>query len=62
MLAEALRFNTTVTSLNLYYNNPGEGGLQALSETLRVNTTLASLWEDDQGPRGICRIRKEGDF
>jgi hypothetical protein len=54
LLAEALRLNTTVTSLNLYYNNPGEGGLQALSETLRVNTTLASFWEDDQGPEGYA--------
>ena len=42
-LAEALRFNTTVTSLNLYHNDLGEGGGRALAEELRVNTTLAKL-------------------
>jgi hypothetical protein len=40
-LAETLCLNTTLTSLNLYYN--GLGGGRAVAETLRLNTTLASL-------------------
>jgi hypothetical protein len=40
-LAEALRLNTTVTSLDLGVNDMGEGG--ALAEILRLNTTLESL-------------------
>ena len=42
-LAEALRLNTTVTSLYLGVNRLGQGGGLALAETLRHNTTLASL-------------------
>jgi len=32
--------NSTLTSLNLRKNELGEGGAQAISEVLRVNTTL----------------------
>ena len=42
-MAEALRLNTTVTSLYLGVNRLGQGGGLALAETLRHNTTLASL-------------------
>ena len=42
-LAETLLLNTTVTSLDLYNNDLGEGGGRALAETLRLNTTLTSL-------------------
>jgi Ran GTPase-activating protein (RanGAP) involved in mRNA processing and transport len=43
MLAEALRLNTTVTSLDLHDNDLGDGVGRALAETLRLNTTLTSL-------------------
>jgi len=36
-LAEALRLNTTLASLNLSYNRLGEGGGLALAEALRLN-------------------------
>jgi hypothetical protein len=38
-LAETLRFNTTLESLNLWGNGLGEGGGRVLAETLRPNTT-----------------------
>jgi hypothetical protein len=38
-LAEALRVNTTLTSLNLGCNALEEGGGRALAEALRLNTT-----------------------
>jgi hypothetical protein len=44
MLAEALRFNTTVMSLNLGSNGLGEGGGRTIqAETLRLDATLTSL-------------------
>jgi len=43
-LAETLRLNTTLTSLNLRGNGLREGGGQALAETLRLlNKTVTSL-------------------
>jgi hypothetical protein len=42
-LAETLRLNTTLTSLDLYKNGLGEGGGRALAETLRLNTTITEL-------------------
>ena len=39
----ALRLNTTVTSLNLGWNNLGEGEGRALSEALPLNTTVTSF-------------------
>ena len=42
-IAEALRVNTTVTSLNLCGNDIGERGVQAIAEALRVNSTVTSL-------------------
>jgi len=48
-LAEALRLNTTLASLDLYYNHLLEGGGRALAEALRLNTTLASLDLSDNG-------------
>jgi hypothetical protein len=42
-LAEILRVNTTIASLDLCDNDLGEGGGRALAQTLRVNTTIASL-------------------
>ena len=42
-LAEKLRLNNTLTSLNLSVNHLDEDGGRALAETLRVNTALTSL-------------------
>jgi hypothetical protein len=42
-IAEALRVNIMVTSLNLDGNNMAEGAGQAIAEALRVNSTLTSL-------------------
>ena len=42
-LAEALRLNSTLTSLDLSGNDLGEGAGRALAETLRLNTSLTSL-------------------
>ena len=43
-LAEALRFNCTLTYLDLQYNNIGDRGAAALGEVLRTNTTLKELY------------------
>jgi len=48
-LAEALRLNTTVTSLNLGWNRLREIGGRALAEALRLSCTLASLDLSDNG-------------
>jgi hypothetical protein len=42
-MAETLRLNTTITSLDLYRNRLGEGGWRALAEALGLNTTVTSL-------------------
>jgi Ran GTPase-activating protein (RanGAP) involved in mRNA processing and transport len=42
-LANTLRLNITLASLNLRFNGPGEGGMRELAETLRLNITLKSL-------------------
>ena len=49
-LAETLRLNSTLKSLNLSENDLGEGGGRALAETLRLNSTLTSL---DLGGNGL---------
>ena len=46
-LAKALRFNCTVTYLDLQYNNIGDIGAAALGEVLRTNTTLKELYLKD---------------
>ncbi|KAG0042607.1 hypothetical protein BGZ83_000255 [Gryganskiella cystojenkinii] len=43
VLAEALKTNTFLTSLNLGSNSIGESGAQALGEALKTNTFLTSL-------------------
>ena len=50
MLAETLRLNTTLTWINLYNKDLGEGGGRALAKTLLLNTTLTSL---DLGGNGL---------
>jgi hypothetical protein len=42
-LAEALRFNTTIMSLNIRGHDLGKGRGRALAEALRLNTTVTSL-------------------
>ncbi len=42
-LAEVLKVNKTLTSLNLGANNIGYEGVKAVAEVLKVNTTLTSL-------------------
>ena len=46
-LAEALRFNCTLTYLDLQYNNIGDTGAAALGDVLRTNTTLKELYLED---------------
>ena len=48
-LAEALRLNSTLKSLDIRLNDMGEGGGRALAETLRLNTRITSLnlWNND---------------
>ncbi|KAG0041713.1 hypothetical protein BGZ83_001406, partial [Gryganskiella cystojenkinii] len=54
VLAEALKFNTTLTSLDLHSNSIGGSGTQALGEALKTNTTLTSLnlWNNSIGDSG----------
>ncbi|KAG9061059.1 hypothetical protein KI688_007688 [Linnemannia hyalina] len=42
-LAEALKTNSTLTTLDLQHNSIGDNGAQALSEALKVNSTLTTL-------------------
>jgi hypothetical protein len=42
-IADTLRVNTTLTSLDLRSNELREGGGRVIAETLRVNTTLKEL-------------------
>ena len=42
-LAEALRFNASLTSLDLMYNELGPAGGVAIADVLRVNASLTSL-------------------
>jgi Ran GTPase-activating protein (RanGAP) involved in mRNA processing and transport len=48
-VAQTLRLNTTLTELDLGYNDLGEGGGRALAETLRLNTALMELNLEDNG-------------
>ena len=52
--------NTTVTSLNLGWNELGEGGAQAIAEALRVNHTLQTLylWDKSEGEGAKSAVRQ----
>ena len=39
-IGEALKVNTSLTSINLGHNNIGDEGGKAIEEALRVNTSL----------------------
>ena len=43
-LAECMRVNGTLTSLDLGYNGIVDAGAMQLAECLRVNATLTSLY------------------
>jgi hypothetical protein len=43
LLAETLRLNTTLSTLDLENNGLGEGGRQSLAETMSLNTTLTVI-------------------
>ena len=42
-LAEAMKVNTTLTQLDLLYNDIGAAGAASLAEAMKVNTTLTQL-------------------
>ena len=50
-LAEALRVNTSLSSLNLHSNSIGDEGADSLAMALRINTSLCSL---DLSANSIC--------
>ncbi|KAF9176758.1 hypothetical protein BGZ50_009716 [Haplosporangium sp. Z 11] len=43
LLADALKTNSTLTTLDLRNNSIGDNGAQALSEALKINSTLTTL-------------------
>jgi hypothetical protein len=42
-LADALKVNSTITSIDLSYNNVGDDGAKALADVLKVNSTTTSI-------------------
>jgi hypothetical protein len=42
-LADALKVNSTITSINLSYNNVDVDGAKALADALKVNSTITSI-------------------
>ena len=52
--------NTTLSSLNLYYNNIGGEGATAIAKALETNTTLSELdlFENNIGDEGATAIAK----
>ena len=44
MIAQALTVNSTLTSLDLFWNSIGYEGAVAIAEALKVNSTLTSLY------------------
>ncbi|KJE90737.1 TKL/IRAK protein kinase [Capsaspora owczarzaki ATCC 30864] len=57
-IAEALKVNTTLTSLILDCNQIGDVGAQAIAEALKVNTTLTwvTIWQNHIGDAGAQAI------
>ncbi|KAF9176831.1 hypothetical protein BGZ50_009617 [Haplosporangium sp. Z 11] len=54
VLAEALKTNSTLTTLDLSSNSIGDNGAQALSEAIKTNSTLITLklWNNKIGDNG----------
>ena len=60
-MAEILKSNTSVTTVNLYGNKAiGDEGAKALAKALKVNTTLEELWLVDCGigDKGAAALAK----
>eukprot|EP00434_Breviolum_minutum_P037118 symbB.v1.2.032899.t1/scaffold4016.1/size46338/1 len=58
VLADALRVNTTITQLGLYYDNPiGDKGVKALAAALEANKTIEFVRLDDDA---IKQLTDEG--
>jgi len=60
-LAEALKMNSTLTTLCLQNNSIGDIGAQALYQELQVNSTLTTLdlWQNsvtDKGAMILCKV------
>ena len=61
VVAEILKSNTSVTTVNLYGNKAiGDEGAKALAKALKVNTTLEELWLVDCGigDKGAAALAK----
>ncbi|KAL0242941.1 hypothetical protein GEMRC1_005504 [Eukaryota sp. GEM-RC1] len=63
LLIEALKTNTTVTIVNLFYNSIGDEGARALAEALKVNTSITSVYlmfnsVGDEGARALAEALK----
>ncbi|KAL0243047.1 hypothetical protein GEMRC1_005610 [Eukaryota sp. GEM-RC1] len=63
LLVEALKTNTTVTSVTLDGNSIGAEGARALAEALKVNTSVTSIYLmnnfiRDEGPRALAEALK----
>ncbi|KAK3823855.1 MAG: hypothetical protein JOS17DRAFT_752394 [Linnemannia elongata] len=56
-MSEALKTNSTLSTLDLHYNSIGGNGAQALSEALKTNSTLTTLilWDNSIRDNGLGR-------
>ena len=54
-LAEALKYNNTLTELVFYHNDISATGAKVLAEALKKNNTLTNLWLSyyDIGDKGL---------
>ncbi|KAL0242759.1 hypothetical protein GEMRC1_005322 [Eukaryota sp. GEM-RC1] len=65
-LIEALKTNTTITSINLSFNSIGDEGARALAEALKVNHSVPSVdlmnnSIGDEGARALAEALKVND-
>jgi len=44
LLSDALKSNTTLTTLDLSHNSIGDSGAESLSDALKSNSTLTTLY------------------
>jgi len=63
MLGKALQANTSLTELNLSYNEVGDDGVTALGQALQVNTSLTklNLHNSNVGDTGRVVLRAAND-
>jgi hypothetical protein len=59
-IAEALKVNAVLTTLNLGYNSIGDEGAKAIAEALKVNAVLEKFTQSERLRRSqeICREGK----